>query len=286
MNRLVFIHGRSQQGRVQADILKEWRDAWDSGLVAGGLSLTDVVDVALPFYGDTLDQMATKGRAPTAGVATRGNVSDEELAFKFQILDEIATTEGITPADIDRHYSGSSKERGPLNWEWVQAILQSIDQHTGLGDDALDRFTHDVFVYLKWPAVRAAIDALVAAAFKPGTSVVVGHSLGTVVGYNVLRSQAAELDVVRYVTVGSPLGIRAIQSGLDLPLEMPRCVRDWYNAMDDRDVVALRPLDAKSFPIQPAIRNKTSVNNKTTNRHGIVGYLDDRDVAKEIFTAL
>jgi pimeloyl-ACP methyl ester carboxylesterase len=127
---------------------------------------------------------------------------------------------------------------------------------------------------------------LVAAAFKPGRCVVVGHSLGSVVGYNVLRSQATGLDVVRYVTVGSPLGIRAIQSGLDLPLEMPRSVRDWYNAMDDRDVVALRPLDAKSFPIQPAIRNKTSVNNKTKNRHGIVGYLDDRDVAKEIFTAL
>ena len=35
----------------------------------------------------------------------------------------------------------------------------------------------------------------------------------------------------------------------------PRGVSAWYNAYDIRDVVALYPLDADDFPVQPAITN-------------------------------
>ena len=35
----------------------------------------------------------------------------------------------------------------------------------------------------------------------------------------------------------------------------PRGVSAWYNAYDTRDVVALYPLDADDFPVQPAITN-------------------------------
>jgi hypothetical protein len=53
-----------------------------------------------------------------------------------------------------------------------------------------------------------------------------------------------------------------------------------------RDVVALYPLDKNNFPIQPAIDNNAAVRNKTDNRHGIAGYLDDPNVAKRIVQAL
>ena len=278
MPRLIFIHGRSQQARRQPDILAEWTAAWKLGLKAAGLALSDAVDIALPYYGDTLDEASRRLRAA---------VSAEEFAFKRQILEEMAAAKGITPAQIARTYRGvPPRPRGPLNWEWVQAILRALDEKTGFGDDMLDRFTHDVYVYLTQKSVRQAVDAIVAAAFKPGRTVVVGHSLGSVVGYNVLRALGRQTDVVRYVTVGSPLGIRAVQGLLEKPLAMPAGVRDWYNAMDERDVVALRPLDAATLPVTPPIRNKTTVKNKTRNRHGISGYLDDRDVAKEIFSAL
>jgi hypothetical protein len=67
---------------------------------------------------------------------------------------------------------------------------------------------------------------------------------------------------------------------------MPACVRDWYNAFDPRDVVALYPLDAHNFPIRPPIENKSTVDNFTDNRHGIDGYLGDADVARKIFEAI
>jgi hypothetical protein len=267
-------------------LLKEWRGAWMQGLAGTDLSSASITDIKLPFYGDVLDHFVSASRGGLVEtVRARGEITDDELVFKFQVLEEIAQKEGISPIEINKHYTGDARERGPLNWEWVQAILRALDQ-TPLGATSIDQFTHDVYLYLRAPGVRAAINAIVAADLQSGPRVVVGHSLGSIVAYNVLRAASQALDVRRYVTVGSPLGVRAVQNLLDLPLEMPACVDDWFNAMDARDVVALRPLDETVFPIAPPIRNKTTVRNRTDNRHGIVGYLDDTDVAREIFTAL
>jgi hypothetical protein len=63
-------------------------------------------------------------------------------------------------------------------------------------------------------------------------------------------------------------------------------VTAWYNAYDPKDVVALCPLDAANFPVNPPVENYGRVLNGTDNRHGIIGYLDDADVAKQILDAL
>jgi hypothetical protein len=106
-----------------------------------------------------------------------------------------------------------------------------------------------------------------------------------VVAYNVLRTERRALQVPLFVTVGSPLGVRAIRDQL-VPLRYPRPAAAWYNAYDPRDVVALYPLDSRNFPVTPSVQNAGRVNNRTSNRHGIVGYLDDPDVAKRVLDAL
>jgi hypothetical protein len=286
MMKLVFVHGRSQHGKDPLALLKEWREAWVIGLKAAQLDATEIVDIKLPFYGDELDRLVKESEGGLLENArARGEIPDDELVFKAQVLDEIAREKKIVPSEINANYRGDARERGALNWQWVQAILRTLDK-TPIGASAIDQFTHDVWVYLRYPAVRTTIDAIVAAELKHERCVVVGHSLGSIVGYNVLRTAGPGLEVPRYVTVGSPLGVYAIQNLLDLPLEMPACTKDWFNARDERDVVALRPLDDETFSIDPPIRNKTTVQNRTDNGHGIIGYLDDRDVAREIFTAL
>ena len=42
----------------------------------------------------------------------------------------------------------------------------------------------------------------------------------------------------------------------------------------------------KNLTEQPAIENRTDVRNRTTNRHGIAGYLDDQHLARLIHDAL
>ena len=148
--------------------------------------------------------------------------------------------------------------------------------------------TRDVYQYLNNPGVRDKIEGGVRKALQRGRpTVVVSHSLGTVVAYNLLRREGKDQGwkVPLFVTLGSPLGVEAIRSGL-APIEYPSCVGHWFNAMDERDVVALYPLTPDRFDVEPAIENKTNVQNHTENRHGIAGYLDDAEVAKRIYEAL
>jgi len=76
------------------------------------------------------------------------------------------------------------------------------------------------------------------------------------------------------------LAIRAVRDRFR-PIGFPTLAKTWYNAFDPRDVVSLYPLDATNFPVTPSIENFGGVNNATDNRHGIVGYLDDADVARQ-----
>ena len=284
--KLVLIHGRSQARKDPVQLQREWENAFEKGLQNAGLSRPAGLTVSFPFYGDALDDLVNQVNAPLVeGVMTKGPSQDVvDPEFRGEMIREIAAKSGISDAEIQAYLAGEVQEKGPLNWGWVQAILQALDR-TPLGGTAIDKFTRDVYVYLNYKAVRKAIDAIVSPHLS-NPCVVVGHSLGSVVGYNVLSKTPATVVVQRYITVGSPLGLNAIKSKLDNPLAMPPCARGWYNAMDDRDVVALYPLDSKNFFIDPEIENKIDVDNFTDNRHGIAGYLSDPDVARKIHEAL
>ena len=122
---------------------------------------------------------------------------------------------------------------------------------------------------------------------KRAIRAVVGHPLGSVVAYNVLRRDGKQMGwkVPTFVTVGSPLGVTMIRDAL-APVEHPSCVGSWFNAFDPADVVALHPLDRAHFGIRPGVENHDGVHNGTRNRHGIAGYLDDAVVARRIHDAL
>ncbi len=286
--RIVFIHGRSQQGRDPREIKAEWLAALQAGAVACGKPMPHEIDIRLPFYGDVLDAFTRQLDAPLVSeIHARGDGSnDEYLLFQAQLAEEVRNAAGVTDEQIAAEYGDNPKERGPLNWEWVQAIINAVDKHaTGISKASLELFTRDVFLYTTRSTVRNEIDRIVAEALTEEPTVVVAHSLGTVVAYNLLAADRRNLKVPLLATVGSPLGIRAINKSLR-PLHFPKPVAAWQNAFDKRDVVALNPLDQKNFPVTPAIENYSDVRNGTDNRHGISGYLNDKNVAERILGGL
>jgi pimeloyl-ACP methyl ester carboxylesterase len=237
-----------------------------------------------------------KSREAAAEIIVRGATDDtDEKNFKRAILEEIRKKAGITDTQLAEIAGQAVVTRGPTNWKWFQTILKAVDRFVPHGSGAsIALFTNDVYQYLKNSVIRETIDEGVSAAIAPGIeTVVVAHSLGTVVAYNLLR-QAQLLRnwrVPLLVTVGSPLAVTKIRATLRnlASIRCPECVGKWFNAMDERDVVALYPLDTDQFPldpVDPAIENKRDVLNKTSNRHGIAGYLDDKEVAKRIHDAL
>jgi hypothetical protein len=294
MKQLVFIHGRSQEDKSPDELKKNWIEAWSKGLDKNNLSMPIAEErIRFPYYGDTLRDMV-KGidEKEAAKIIVRGAEDDAAAAYFFaEMLNDFIAAARISDEEIERNLDPSSRvmiERGPQNWKWVQAVLTTIDQHLPGGAALIALVTNDVYQYLSKSSLRGHIENGVMAAFdKEADNVIVAHSLGSVVAYTVLQrlSQQQGWRVPMMITVGSPLGVKAIRTKLR-PISHPSCVGSWFNAMDPDDVVSLYPLDARNFKINPAIENKTDVDNRTPNQHGIIGYLDDPVVARRIYDAL
>jgi hypothetical protein len=293
MRQLILVHGRAQQKKDAAGIKKEWMAAWEKGLQKSGLALpiTDA-DVHFPFYGDTLaDMVGGKSEADAAKVIVKGagEPSQAEQEVMREMITEIALNEGISEADIRAQLSPEVIDKGPLNWKWVQGILEALDKVKPISTKLVALVTADVAKYLTNPAIQLTINNGVLSSFKQGQeAVVVAHSLGTVVAYNVLMSRPTAfhaLKVPLFVTLGSPLAVTAVKSRLR-PHTFPQPVGKWFNAFDPDDVVALQPLNKKHFDTGGTIENHNGVKNHTDNQHSIGGYLDDEKVAKRIFEAI
>lgn len=288
---LVFVHGRAQQDKNADELKQDWIGALRHGLAKSGLDLPIAPDaVRFPYYGNTLRDLVDFPTVQAAEVLVHGEgLSDDEQAFMRSVVLEMAAHEGITDRDVLAASGPRVIEQGPLNWGWIQAVLEAMDKVVpGASAASIALFTNDVYHYLRNPGIRDDIETGVRKAMDASApAVVVGHSLGSVVAYNLLRREgkSSGWQVPLFVTVGSPLGISEIRRSLR-PIGHPPCVGQWFNAMDDRDVVSLFPLDANHFGITPSVENKTDVMNSTPNRHGISGYLDDQVVARRIHDAL
>ncbi|MEO7404250.1 MAG: hypothetical protein ABIU95_11335 [Burkholderiales bacterium] len=121
----------------------------------------------------------------------------------------------------------------------------------GLGERALIWDLKQVSAYLHDAKMRTQIRERVAGTIGPDTRVVIGHSLGSVVCYEVLCAHP-EWKVKTLVTLGSPLGIANIVFdrlepkpvagvGMWPPVDL------WFNIADNGDIVALEKRLATRF---------------------------------------
>ncbi len=138
-----------------------------------------------------------------------------------------------------------------------------------------------MFLYLNKDVVRRDVNRIVNSYLNDRPTIVVAHSLGTIVAYDVLRTRPRNVPL--FMTLGSPLGIRTIRIRLT-PLSFPGGVARWENYYDDRDPIALYPLDSANFGVEPEILNVSDIQNQTDNRHGIVGYLSRPRVVQGVLS--
>ncbi|HEY3515477.1 MAG TPA: alpha/beta hydrolase [Gammaproteobacteria bacterium] len=287
--RVLMIHGIAQGGKVAADLKKTWVDTLKEGFAAARKPWPANVDFDFPYYGDELDRFVKQAALPTAAdvVAKGPGQNGDYERFLQSALSQIEANAAIPEPEIRASLDPMApQDKGIQNWGWVQAIARTIDgRWTGAVDYTIERYLREVFLYVSRPAVESRINAIVEAMITAEPTIVVGHSLGSVVAYKVIVNNAARLSLKKLITVGSPLGLKAISSKLGRPRN-PAGKDGWYNAFDDRDIVALNPLDAEYFPADPSVVNYDRVRNKTDNRHGIIGYLNDREVATKIAAAI
>jgi len=153
-------------------------------------------------------------------------------------------------------------------------------------------FASDVIDYLyggfaermRAPVREALLDG-------PQPGVIVAHSLGTIILYDVLSEPAfAGLAIQRLVTVGCPLGIGNVQDrlrdGAGRPNPVPPALKAWANFADRWDPVALDPTVRNEFTPPRDFATDESVNNPAKNNHDLTGYLSVGIVRSSIVTAV
>ncbi|HET9025254.1 MAG TPA: S8 family serine peptidase, partial [Burkholderiaceae bacterium] len=144
-------------------------------------------------------------------------------------------------------------------------------------------FLHDVRDFLFDAERRARMEDTLRRRIAAGGGpfIVIAHSQGSMIAYDVLRALKREdADVRLFVTIGSPLGMDEVQDVLKEiggPLRVPECVAQWVNVAERLDPVALDPdlkgefaRNARGVQVEDvAVRNP----DWQTNPHSSTGYL-------------
>ncbi|WAZ19648.1 trypsin-like peptidase domain-containing protein [Streptomyces cinnabarinus] len=270
---LVFLHGRSQQGKDPEALRREWAAGLNQGLTRAGLPTVNPADTWFPYYGDRLAELI--GREESV-VGTPP--ADDAEAYERLLL-EAATRAGM-PDDVYSAEEGLDsavrKLRRALGWV---AARSDLDEWT------IDTVFRDVARYLSEPPVRdGVLDTVAATLPDRGELVFVTHSLGTVVGMDLLGRLPSGIERVALVTVGSPLGMDAVNRGLVAGgPHRPRNVRSWVNAWCPADAVSIGcPLRDPRW----GSLDQPEVVNGRDRAHDIAEYLGHATVAGPIGRAL
>lgn len=287
--RLVFLHGIHQDGRDPETLRREWIDDLESGIGRAGALAN--VDIEMPFYGDAL--VAATARGSNATAQGPNEADDRELAlFIAEGLEEQAKAAGATSSDIAAEQQ-SAPPGGPVDMGFpmhrrINAIVNILERISPLRGNLAVRMLAQAHAYLKKAHVRTSVNDIVRPALERGPCVLVTHSLGTVVGFVLLRARALTAppyDIRLLLTMGSPLTLSTVQRAIGPPLANPAGVTRWLNTRDADDLISLnRGLDPPIFP--GPIENIGDFENPGANAHAIPGYLAHAPSAQAIVDAL
>jgi hypothetical protein len=241
---IVGVHGIGQQQLGRRQLLQSWLPALADGMemAFGGPILDPPFDLA--FYGNVFlpsspSRSETKGPTGPEAHDAFAELSHVEVDELLDAAGQALTPQEIAAAEADAPTKGLARTPKPL-----QAVLRALDRKFGAPAGVLYLGTlRQVRRYLADRAVKSAVDGIVDRAVPGACRVLVGHSLGSVVAAEFLRRHP-EHTIELFLTVGSPLGLRMVQSrlpvpfyGADQPAGIPAGTTAWVNVRDPRDPV-------------------------------------------------
>lgn len=156
----------------------------------------------------------------------------------------------------------------------------------------MELFIQDAAEYFYRPAQRKAIQDRLRTLLIPKAQpyLIVGHSLGSVIAFDVLSdlTEKEDVPVLHFITLGSPLGLEEVQDNL-ASMAVPRVVSSWHNFFDTWDPVALDSTLGDDFrariwqEVQDVeVENKHRLRLPTPNPHSATGYLGTRPVWDDV----
>jgi hypothetical protein len=294
---VTFIHGVSNQPDPTA-LLEQWRVALvdDDGidLAAVGVSLSMV------YWADVLyPRPAAAAAAQESNVLELEQGIDEEATnltwllaappeqqtFVCRLAHDVGL-ESVVPGpgdQLDRIDPDSPLETvplpAPLKRRLMRVFLRNV--HHYLFNATFSPRQGET--YQVRDEVRSrTVNALRDGADNPGPHIILCHSMGTVIGYDVLTDAIEVPAVDVLITMGSPLGLSEVRAGLTPPWTAADGWPDarlgdgyWANVYDRLDpVCGLHPRIADHYRWRGAERiSDIEVSNSGSWRHSIAKYL-------------
>ncbi len=280
---VLMIHGIGQEGSTQQELIEDWTNSLHG--VAPGLLKGSSVNMA--YYGTTLAAWAT-GKTKSAVGMGAGDTEvdirdDEEMKFLSSALEEALLESGRGEAEIEAAIEEAGNDAVPMDSFFgrrIVGLVRALEKISPAKGAILLRVVKQGHTYLSAPGAGTAVDAIVRPYLQKSPQVLITHSLGTVIAFKLLREMEAQgksSEIPLLITMGSPLGLDAFKKKLGPPRRKPSFVKRWANFYDPSDLVALaKDLDENTFAA--GIENDGTVDNKTSNAHGIVGYLPHNGV--------
>lgn len=280
--RLVFVHGINQNGKSSDQIKKEWCNALSESEL--GSKILENYEVTAPFYGNLLVENTDRSKGTE-------DYEQEEIEFKNLLANDMATylLEHGTPKTrniINSNYFENSDEveKGfPHNQLFVK-FARTVQKVSPFRGEIAMRFLEQAHTYYDSEELRSEIDSLIAKTIEEaGDCIVVAHSLGTIVSYRSIRELVKTANITKYITLGSPLGLKSFRNQLGSNLQRPSNTNSWLNAHDPRDFVSMG-ISLQNY-YENVDKEILDVRNTDDDPHAISknrGYLHDESVLKWI----
>lgn len=299
MRRIIFVHGINNQNSTKAEIETHWATALRGALGPLSDPWWSEVEFRTAYYADKLfaeEQSWDGGAEPVAAMSVGARESDyapNELAALYL---EVQQSRGITDAQVEAELRpGEMPEHkrmaAGIHKAWLKAIARTLEKVIpSAGNGLSERFLRQAATYLNKPGVYDTINTLVRGQVFDNMAaldrtVVVSHSLGTIVSYVLLRQMPDAPKMPLFVTLGSPLGIRIVRDRISPPYITPPIASKWVNGSDREDFVALHP-ELTQATFGKAVVVNEAVKNGYEDAHSIEKYLAQPVIALAIGQAL
>jgi hypothetical protein len=290
---IIGIHGLGN--KPPKDILESWwRSAMIEGLKKLGAS-TDLPKFELVYWADIL--------------------------YEKPLDDKIVNKDD--PYFMDEKYLPGIAEFKPEENSLRQKVLDFMEEqldklflnqdltvnYSGITDMIIHRYFKDLEVYYSEQCLdehdekclaRKLIRERLAETIKKYQDdeiMLIAHSMGSIIAYDVLTFMVPDIDIHTFVTIGSPLGFPVIQGKIATEWHAKRLVppklktppgvkKHWYNLADHKDRIAL--IYDLSDNFQPNYRGVVAEdfvvyndyqNNHVFNPHKSYGYLRTAEFA-------
>ncbi|WOS67040.1 MULTISPECIES: hypothetical protein [Sinorhizobium] len=290
--RLVFVHGINNETYTVDDIKERWLSALEKGWQEQNLVPTRKFTVDTAYYADILAQASDNRNAAVemgAGDVSSGlaieflRAYSDEAGVSEAELQAAAIAEGIPPEAV---------AQGVPHEGWVIVFARVLERLLPTKGKYVARlFLRQAAVYIGDPALAAKIESTVTNQVftgKQDPTVVIGHSLGSVVSYRMLAGEAlAGRSFPLFVTLGSPLSVDMFRPILPKRGRLPTPpIAKWMNGRNKEDFVTMgKAITKKSIGFEGVVDVTDIIDNKD-DRHDISAYLQSPKIARAIFDAV